>query len=127
MLSVRPARTSGSLYDLPFGFPGLVVARESVRAVGTKDYATDARRQREGKGAGPMSTGSIVHGELLTFDDPVERLPALDALEGYAPGEASLYGRVLLPVQVEDETLLAWAYALTRPAGTHLPGGRWPG
>ena len=33
----------------------------------------------------------------MTFDDPENRLPALDALEGYVPGEEGLYERVLVP------------------------------
>ncbi len=67
-----------------------------------------------------------MHGELFTFEDP-ERLVAFDALEGYAPGEDSLYERVLIPVHaVRGETLLAWAYELKRPAGAYLPDGSWP-
>jgi gamma-glutamylcyclotransferase (GGCT)/AIG2-like uncharacterized protein YtfP len=119
--------TRGSLYDLPFGFPGLVVARQSVLATGTKDYETDARRQREIPETATLTGEDVVHGELLTFDDPAERLSALDGLEGYTPGEASLYERVLLPIEMEGNASLAWAYALTRPAGTRIPGGRWPG
>lgn len=30
-----------------------------------------------------------VYGELLTFDDPESRLPAIDRLEGFRPGGSS--------------------------------------
>jgi len=116
----------GRLYHLPFGFPGLVVERGSVYAVGTGDYAADARLQREASASEVFPDGGAVHGEVLRFDDPIERLPALDGLEGYRPGEASLYERVLIPMEVEGRLQLAWAYALARPAGTLLPLGRWP-
>ena len=127
VLSIRPATARGFLYDLPFGFPGLVVLRENILATGTKDYEADARRQRHVSETAFLAGEAVVHGELLTFDDPVERLPALDGLEGYAPGETSLYERVLIPVEVKGNASLAWAYALTRPAGTRIPAGRWTG
>jgi gamma-glutamylcyclotransferase (GGCT)/AIG2-like uncharacterized protein YtfP len=124
--SVRPATARGKLYVLPFGFPGLVVESESIFALGTGDYAADARLQREASASDVFLDGGAVHGEVLRFDDPTERLPALDGLEGYRPGETSLYERVLIPTEVESRLQLAWAYALARPAGTLLPLGRWP-
>jgi len=51
-----------------------------------------------------------VHGELLTFDDPVIRLSAIDRLEGFHPGGPCLYRRVLVPVQVSEAGLPAWLY-----------------
>jgi gamma-glutamylcyclotransferase (GGCT)/AIG2-like uncharacterized protein YtfP len=127
-LHVEPATTPGHLYELPFGFPGLRVDAANVRAVGTWEYLADAEKQIGG--AAPLSSGSgwdLVHGELFTFEDPEQRLIAFDALEGYTPGESSLYQRVLIPVQsASGRTLLAWAYELKRPTGAYLPGGRWP-
>ncbi len=35
-------------------------------------------------------------GEILAFDDPKNRLPAIDRLEGLHPGGRSLYLRVLV-------------------------------
>ena len=32
----------GRLYDLPFGFPALVVPQEDVRVTGTAEYLADA-------------------------------------------------------------------------------------
>lgn len=63
----------------------------------------------------------------MTFDDPERRLIALDALEGYVPGEDGLYERVLVPVEVAaGEAVLAWTYRMERAAGVYLPDGRWP-
>src|SRR3712207_703668 len=89
---VEPETTFGRLYELPSGFPGLHLDEANVRAVGTRDYLADAQRRSES--APPLSSGSgwdLVHGELFTFEDPEQRLVAFDALEGYAPGEDSLY------------------------------------
>jgi gamma-glutamylcyclotransferase (GGCT)/AIG2-like uncharacterized protein YtfP len=126
-LRVEPATTQGHLYELPFGFPGLRVDAANVRAVGTRDYLADVQKQSEN--SPPLSSGSgwdLVHGELFTFEDPEERLVAFDALEGYTPGENSLYERVLIPVRSASGTSLAWAYELKRPVGTYLPEGVWP-
>lgn len=125
---IRAATTPGSLYDLPFGFPGLRVHKENVHAFGTTDYASDVRKQHRERV--PLDTTpvrrAVVHGEVVTFDEHPERLAALDALEGYAPGEEGLYERVLIPVESEGERFLAWAYEIKRAFGVYLPGGRWP-
>jgi gamma-glutamylcyclotransferase (GGCT)/AIG2-like uncharacterized protein YtfP len=125
---IESATTLGHLYELPFGFPGLRVYGRDVRAVGTTNYLADAEKQRVAPPAPLASTPTwdIVHGELMTFEDPEKRLIAFDALEGYTPGEESLYERVLIPVEVPGKTLLVWAYQLKRPIGVYLPGGRWP-
>ena len=123
------ARVEGLLYDLPQGYPALVVPEALVLAVGTGDPLRDAR------GAGALGRPELpeprepyVHGELYTFDDPEERLPSLDELEDFTPGDpSSLYRRVLIPIRPNDGGVtLAWAYAARDPHGTHLPGGRWP-
>lgn len=126
VLRVREATVRGQLYDLPFGFPALVVPEESILATGTADYLADAKRQRSAVPNPDQIRESVVHGELLTFGDPLNRLPSLDGLEGFHPGEKTLYRRILIPVQADGETLPAWAYAVERPSGEHLPGGRWP-
>jgi len=125
VLNIREATAHGWLYDLPFGFPALVVPEETILAIGTEDYVGDADRQR----STPLRSSSwdtVAHGELITFDDPRTRLPALDSLEGFRPGEPGLYRRVLIPVQANGQTTPAWAYTVERPSGEHLPDGRWP-
>jgi hypothetical protein len=60
-----------------------------------------------------------VYGELLSFDDPEHRLPAIDRLEGFHPGGSSLYRRVLVPICIgHDMVLPVWAYV----AGESLEG-----
>ena len=45
-----------------------------------------------------------VYGELLTFDDPDSRLPAIDRFEGFRPGASSHYLRVLVhPPHISPE------------------------
>ena len=51
-----------------------------------------------------------VYGELLTFDDPPTRLPAIDRLEGFRPGGSCLYRRVLVVVYARKELIPAWLY-----------------
>ncbi len=128
-LRVEEATVRGRLYDLPFGYPALVVPKEDIRAVGSADPVYDASNQQS---LDPTETlkshGLRVFGELFTFDDPEQRLPALDRLEGFDPAGPSPYRRVLIPAGTsEGAGVLAWAYVVERSSGTHLPGGRWPG
>ena len=127
-LDVEEASVRGRLYDLPLGYPALVVPEEDVRAVGTTDPARDVSEQvRLNRSAVRRGDGPRVHGELFTFDDPEERLPALDRLEGFDPDGPSPYRRVLIPVETTGGICaLAWAYVTAGSSGTHLPGGRWP-
>jgi gamma-glutamylcyclotransferase (GGCT)/AIG2-like uncharacterized protein YtfP len=127
-LRVEEATVRGRLYDLPFGYPALVVPEEDIHAVGTADPVYDASRQQSIGYAGVrLPDGPQVSGELLTFDDPEDRLPALDRLEGFDPGGPSPYRRVLIPAETSGGYgVLAWAYVTEGSSGTHLPGGRWP-
>jgi gamma-glutamylcyclotransferase (GGCT)/AIG2-like uncharacterized protein YtfP len=105
-----------------------VVPEENIRAVGTADPAGDVSEQRRlGRAAVRQPEGPRVHGELFTFEDPEDRLPALDRLEGFDPGGPSPYRRVLILVETTGGAcVLAWAYVTAASSGTHLPGGRWP-
>jgi gamma-glutamylcyclotransferase (GGCT)/AIG2-like uncharacterized protein YtfP len=129
VLGIEKAAVYGKLYDLPFGFPALVVPQETIHATGTKDPTLDVATQHQLDGIATVTSengGPQAFGELLTFDDPVDRLPKLDHLEGFDPEGQSLYRRVLVPVGTKTHTVLAWTYAIEKPAGTHLPGGHWP-
>jgi gamma-glutamylcyclotransferase (GGCT)/AIG2-like uncharacterized protein YtfP len=69
-----------------------------------------------------------VYGEVLTFDDPENRLPAIDRLEGFHPGDPSLYRRVLVPVRTKETVLPTWLYVVgDRWTGSvkELTGGIW--
>ena len=126
-LRAEEATVRGRLYDLPSGYPALVVPEEDVRATGTADPLEDASEQQLGHEGAHRPEGTLVSGELLTFDDPEERLPALDRLEGYDPAGPSLYRRVLIPAETSGgEGVLAWAYVNEGTSGTYLPGGSWP-
>ena len=127
MLKVREATVRGRLYDLPYGFPALVVPEENVLVTGTTNFLADTEKQYIVSSSRALPTRwDTVHGELMTFDDPEERLPALDSLEGYVPGEEGLYERVLVPVEVAGEAVLAWTYRGMGINGVYLAGGSWP-
>ena len=125
---VEEATVRGRLYDLPSGYPALVVPEEDVRGLGTADPSHDAAEQQHLARTGVYRPdGTLVYGELFVFDDPEERLPALDRLEGFDPGGSSLYRRVLIPAEFSGGAgVLAWAYAIEKSSGVYLPGGRWP-
>ena len=125
---MREASVQGSLYELPEGYPALVVPEQNIRAVGTSDPSRDARIGHEHtRWEIPTVEDSAVFGELYTFGDPEERLPAIDKLEEFVPGDpSSPYRRVLIPARTEDGALLAWAYVIRGARGTRLPRGRWP-
>ena len=123
------AMVEGLLYDLPQGYPALIVPEETIFAVGTADYLGDARDANALGPPGPSKAGTpAVHGEIYTFDDPGKRLPTLDRLEDFDPDDpASPYRRVLVPVHpVGGDVTPAWVYAVRHAQGTHLPDGRWP-
>lgn len=137
-LEIREAQVRGRLYDGP-GFPVLEVPGEDVLACGTADPLADVGTQtrlsgrlvehsrpvREGTEAGAWGT---VYGELLTFDDPESRLPAIDRLEGFRPDGRSLYRRVLVVASVCGGRELAWVYTLESTDIKHrrILSGRWP-
>ncbi|MGI9050010.1 MAG: gamma-glutamylcyclotransferase family protein [Rubrobacteraceae bacterium] len=121
----------GRLYDLPDGYPGLVVPGESILATGTGDSWADAATQDRLNGTTTtipeIQAGEWdeVQGEVLAFGDPGSRLPPLDRLEGFDPNAPSLYQRVLLPVRTSGSSITAWTYVVGAPSGVYLPGGRW--
>ena len=142
VLTVEDAVVRGRLFETSSGIPVLEVPEEDILAVGTTnplaDVATQAhvtarmsnpkptpdRLPKKGTGApwGP------VYGELLTFDDPGNRLPAIDRLEGFHPGGPCLYRRVLVPVRINGTVLPTWLYVVgDRWTGSvkELTGGIW--
>ena len=135
-LDIQPATVWGRLYDLG-SFPALEVPEETILAHGTDDacadVATQARFEAEvaphpdlrAKGHTRRGWG-LIRGELMTFDDPAERLPRLDRLEGFRPSQASLYTRVLVPVIFAVSIQPVWLYCMKSvPRGRHI-GETWP-
>jgi len=121
VLDIQEAVVRGRLYEMHSGIPVLQVPDGDILAGGTTeplaDVATQARlsdRMASRLEPTPESAESgdwgPVYGELLTFDDPEARLPAIDRLEGFLPGGSSLYKRVLVPIHAGESLLLAWLY-----------------
>ncbi len=138
VLEIREAQVRGRLYEGP-GFPVLEVPDEDVLAHGTADpladVATQARLSAQlGSCSQPVAESATrgawgaVYGELLTFDDPEDRLPAIDWLEGFRPDGSSLYRRVLIPGTVNGARELAWVYTVetTGIKRRRIVSGRWP-
>ena len=138
VLEIRDAQVRGRLYGGP-GFPVLEVPDQDVLVQGTADPLADVATQarlsgRVGSCSGPARESATagawgaVYGELLTFDDPESRLPAIDRLEGFRPGGASPYRRVLIPATVNGARELAWVYTVetTRIKRRRIVSGRWP-
>lgn len=124
-IDIQPATVWGRLYDLG-AYPALEVPAESILAHGTADPLADAATQArfDAEMAQYLDIRAkaltrrgwrLVQGELMTFNDPEERLPPLDRLEGFHPGGRSLYERVLVPVSTNGTRILpAWGYAAGR-------------
>jgi len=142
VLTVEDAVVCGCLFETPFGIPVLQVPEEDILAVGSTDPLADvatqahvAARMRDPEPTPDRlpenATGAPwapVYGELLTFDDPETRLPAIDRLEGFRPDGPCLYRRVLVAVQVNGSVIPAWLYVadVTEHRGFKpLPSGKW--
>ena len=142
VVTVEDALVRGRLFETSSGIPVLQVPEEDILAVGTTDPLADVATQahvtarmsspeptpdrppKKGTGA-PWGD---VYGELLTFDDPETRLPAIDRLEGFHPGGSCLYRRVLVTVRTDGAELPVWLYVVgDRWTGSfkELTGGIW--
>lgn len=138
MLEIREAEVRGRLYEGP-GYPFLEVPEGDVLAEGTADPLADAATEarlcvspgsfrRPVAASGAPGAWGIVHGEVLTFDDPDDRLPAIDRLEDFNPWGSSVYRRVLVHVTLKGVTALAWLYTIEASGihGRRIVSGRWP-
>jgi gamma-glutamylcyclotransferase (GGCT)/AIG2-like uncharacterized protein YtfP len=122
VLDIREAEVRGRLYEMHSGIPVLQIPDRDVLAHGSPDpladVATQARLSEQlasypvpALQSATAGDWGRVYGELLTFDDPETRLPAIDRLEGFRPGGSSLYKRVLVPVCIEHAMALpCWLY-----------------
>ena len=140
--TLEDALVRGRLFESCSRIPDREVPEEDILAVGTTNPLADGSTQahvtarmsnpeptpdrlpKKGTGApwGP------VYGELLTFDDPETRLPAIDRLEGFHPGGPCLYRRVLVPVRANGTGLPVWLYVAD--VNEYLgfkprPSGKW--
>ncbi len=118
VLAIEDALVRGRLFETSSGIPVLEVPEEDILAVGTTnplaDVATclraETHRQVQARVVGTGAPWGPVYGELLTFDDPENRLPAIDRLEGFHPGGPCLYRRLLVSVRAKETVLPAWLY-----------------
>ena len=99
--------------------PVLEVPEEEILLVGTSDLYADVQAQdniaQTGHAIGPCfdSHWDRVQGELITLHNPPVALARLDGLEGFRPGRATLYKRVILCASTDSESNhVAWCYVL---------------
>jgi len=140
VLDILEADVRGRLYEMHSGIPVLQVPDGDVLAHGTSDASADMATQARfseqlasypepAQQSATAGDWGHVYGELLTFDDPENHLPAIDRLEGFHPGGSSLYKRVLVPVCIEYSMALpAWVYVgpTVWKDESFLPLGKWP-
>ena len=117
----------GRVYVPPAGYPVLTVPGGSILARGSADplaKQADAFTQELADPRDERGDCEDIRGEILVFDDPQERLPRIDALEGFRPSGASLYTRVLLTVRREQDARLVPAWAYVEGDLIRAPGSR---
>ena len=130
-VNIEPATTWGRLYHLPAGFPALEVPDTCILAHGTVDPIADARTQNSAELSGnamtqPDGDWDLVHGEIITFDDPALGLLPIDRLEGFNPNGQSMYQRVLVAVSSENQIRSVWLYHYEfGHNGQRVASGQW--
>jgi len=140
VLSVENGAVPGRLYEQTTGIPMLQIPTESILASGSDDSLADVALQNRYSGRTPLITADLqadnagrwnwVQGEILIFNDPEIRLPAIDALERFKPEGPSHYQRVLAPVRTASgENIIVWLYIAANQiqrSAKWLSGGIWP-
>jgi gamma-glutamylcyclotransferase (GGCT)/AIG2-like uncharacterized protein YtfP len=131
---IEPATTWGRLYHLPAGFPALEIPDCRILAHGTADPLADTQIQNnielpENAMKRPDGDWGLIHGDLITFNNPGIDLPPIDRLEGFSPEGRSMYKRVLVAVNLREVTTSAWAYidmgSLLIHTGRSVKSGKW--
>jgi gamma-glutamylcyclotransferase (GGCT)/AIG2-like uncharacterized protein YtfP len=136
-VDAQPAQVWGRLYQLARqGYPKLVVPEQSIiwRATGTvvtdlQQFATLKEELAGAESTNQPAGWSLIDGELLTFDDPVRRLAAFDALETFQPDGSGEYVRVVVRC-ASPAAQLVWTYVAPPgwSAGENPPlGSVWNG
>lgn len=135
-INIQPVTSWGRLYELPAGYPALEVPEEHILAHGTTnplaDVATQARLAAHmpphATNRPPTGDWDRIHGELITFPNPLRDLPPIDRLEGFYPGTDFFYHRIMVRSQVNGTIIPAWVFVNnTDPCRRRfLPCGRWP-
>ncbi len=130
----------GRLYEQTSGIPMLQIPPENILASGSDDPLADVALQNRYSDRTPLINADLqaddtgrwnwVQGEILTFNDPTIRLPAIDALERFKPDGPSHYQRVLAPVRADSgKNIIVWLYIAANQiqrSAKWLSGGIWP-
>ena len=130
-LDIQTAHVWGQLFELPYGYPGLVVDAASVLAIGSHEWERDVLLQHNAidppdSYPRPAGDWDLIPGEVMSLANPHQTMPPIDRLEGFTPGKAWLYQRVLLLAEVEGVLERVWLYAAeTIPNGSRRIA-RWP-
>ncbi len=135
--SMEEAAIEGRLFQMPTGYPVLRIPESRVLARGSGDFSADVKLPERFAGDLADTAGrtgrpgtSCVHGVLLTFGNPIDRLRAIDDLEEFRPGERSRYDRVLIAVwsRLGQREQPVWTYVAgdLSPRGSLIPTGTWP-
>ncbi|MBN2162869.1 MAG: gamma-glutamylcyclotransferase [Pontiellaceae bacterium] len=134
-VSIEPATTWGRLFHLPAGFPALEMPDCRILALGTSDPLADTLTQNtialpKNSMDRPDGDWDLIHGELMTFNDPIVDLPPVDRLEGFNPHGRSMYERVLTAVESHGCLQTCWVYLGLENVlrgGVRLSDGYWNG
>lgn len=135
-IRIESSTVIGRLYQLPQGYPALVIPEVHILAQGTADPLADAVTQARfaatvdpsSHPSQPLGDWGLILGELITFTDPLRALPPIDRLEGFRPGLGpSYYQRVLVPAWSGGRVHCAWTYVMPGVSRhSLLPDGVWP-
>ena len=124
VLRLEQALLRGTLFKLNPRAPIMTIPDADILAYGTMNVAEDLEvqekfesiltpRLKAGEETPAEKSGdrSIVRGEILFFGDAETRLPMIDSLEDFLPGEPSTYLRVLVNATLLDgHQTSAWTY-----------------
>jgi gamma-glutamylcyclotransferase (GGCT)/AIG2-like uncharacterized protein YtfP len=130
-VSIEPATTWGRLYHLPAGFPALEIPTCRILAHGTTDPLADTQLQSgieltENAMICPEGDWDLIHGELITFNNPGVDLPPIDRLEGFNPHGHCMYDRVLMAINAEYTECVSWVYRYRfEHSGRRVNEGMW--
>ena len=123
VLRIEQALLRGRLFKRTPDIPAMIIPKTDIFANGTTNVLKDLevqekfesilRRERKGekKPAEKAEDWGIVRGEILFFGDAQTRLPLIDGLEEFVPGEPSTYLRVLVNATLlSGQRISAWTY-----------------
>lgn len=93
------------------------------------EFKTARRQQKIGTPRFGRPTGDwdLIHGELVTFTDPLRDLPPIDRLEGFRPGGHSMYQRVMVAAGCRNASIAVWIYRMARVTNGERIDREWRG